>query len=168
MEKCIHTINVVREAVTAIGKEASTMEDPKLFLYELEILVNQQVQYVLGMAARCPAEGDAEWSRVLKRYNVQECSVAERVGTAAQAGLSRGAPASEVHEVLLAIRALALPALAHIERQFGLSIRSRPLIEAWVNRIRQRIDTLPLLAWKPHEERPRDLFHPSWPLAAAV
>lgn len=144
------------------------MGDPKLFLHELEILVNQQVQYVLGMAARCPITGDEEWTRVLRRYGVQECSVTERVAAAQRAGLSRGAPPSEVQAVLLAIRNLALPALAHIEQQFSGTLRTNALLGAWVGRIRQRIETLPQLAWKPAEDRPRDLFHPSWPLAAAI
>ncbi|MDY0000794.1 MAG: hypothetical protein RBU30_05830 [Polyangia bacterium] len=144
------------------------MGDPKLFLHELEILVNQQVQYVLGMAARCPAEGDPEWSRVLQRYKVQECSANEREGAVRRAGLSRGAPAGEVQAVLEAIQALALPALAHIEQQFRETLSRNMLLGAWVGRIRQRLEQLPQLALKPAEERPRDLFHPSWPMAAAI
>ena len=144
------------------------MGDPKLFLHELEILVNQQVQYVLGMAARCPTDGDEEWSRVLRRYGVQELSVTERLAAAREAGLSRGAPVAEIHAVLLAIRALALPALVHIEQQFSQTLRMSSLLAAWVGRIRQRLETLPMLAFKPADDRPRDLFQPSWPLAAAI
>jgi len=144
------------------------MGDPKLFLHELEILVNQQVQYVLGMAARCPIDGDQEWSRVLRRYGVQELSVTERLASAKNAGLSRGAPSAEIHSVLLAIRSLALPALVHIEQQFSHALHMSSLLAAWVGRIRQRLETLPMLAFKPAEDRPRDLFQPSWPLAAAI
>lgn len=149
-------------------KERGNVGDPKVFLRELEILVNQQVQYVLGMAARCPIEGDEAWSRVLRRYGVENATSEERAAEVRAAGLSRGAPPSEVRAVLRAIRGLALPALDHIEQQFATSFQRSALLGAWVSRVRRRLETLPHLASSPAEDRPRDVFEPSWPQAAAI
>lgn len=91
------------------------MTDPRLFLQELEILVNQQVQYVLG------------------NFSIS----------------------------------LAMPALSSIGQHHKEAISRSSLLAAWVSRIRQRLETLPHLASSP-ADRPRDLFEPSWPLAAAI
>ena len=142
------------------------MGDPKIFLHELEILINQQVQYVMGMAARCPKEGCPEWDRLLSRYGVE--NIRHGGKTAELAPGARGAPPEEVQRVLEAIRDLAIPALSHIEYQYARPIGANRLLAGWVRRIRERLDSLPQLARRGSEPETRSVFENAWSQAAAI
>lgn len=115
------------------------MLNPDVYIRELELLIDQQVEYVLSRAAEWPEDPEA-WNRVLQRYHVRPNE-------------SRGpstfhavAPVAEVRRALAAIRELASPALAHIEVQFGQEIASRLPLAARVSRLRARVYSLETLA----------------------
>lgn len=147
-------------------QEWAGMRDPKIFLHELEILISQQVQYVMGIAVRCPAEGCEQWDRLLNRYGVAKI---QRHGTEGRLdGEAQGAPAAECRAVLAAIRDLALPALTHIEAQYAHAIQSDRLLRAWVGRIRERLSSLDRLSDASTSSGSWSRLDTSWSLAAAL
>jgi hypothetical protein len=123
------------------------MRDPKVFLHELEILINQQVRYVVGMAARCPAEGDEAWDRLRQRYGVEKASARPRRDR------HRGAPPEEVRAILESIRDMARPALRHFEGQYADRIQHDPALSGWVRRLHGRLAALHELATDPRAEQ---------------
>jgi len=132
------------------------MRDPKVFLHELEILINQQVRYVVGMAARCPAEGDEAWDRLRDRYGVEKATARP------ERHRHRGAPPEEVQAILEAIRDLARPALRHFEGQYADRIQRDRALSGWVRRLHGRLSSLHELAADPRaEETTRSPVH-SW------
>jgi len=115
------------------------MLKPEVFIRELEILIEQQVEYVQATASRWPDDGGA-WDRLLERYGVSTLRDREHPP------FRRGAPVPEVRQVLAAIRKMAGPALAHIEVQFGEEIAARLPLASWVSRLRARVYGLEDLA----------------------
>lgn len=115
------------------------MLNPDIFIRELELLIDQQVEHVLMLAAGWP-ESRGAWDRLLERYHVSPNEPRDHPSFQA------GAPVTEVRRVLAAIRQMASPALAHIEVQFGEEIAGRLPLAARVSRLRARVYSLEELA----------------------
>ena len=106
--------------------------NPEVFLGELEILVEQQVQHILTMAAKWPSDG-GRWDRLLERYDVPPSP--DRASRPTEAG----APTNEVRAALMRVAELAMPALAHIEVQFSSEIAAHLPLAARVARLHGRV-----------------------------
>jgi hypothetical protein len=100
------------------------MADPALFLKEIEMLVLQQMDHVLGAAVGNDSRADWQWEEALDNCGDSRAQMLARATHRLEQGLVSGKLPADLGASLAGITELVRPALVHLELQFSEALRS--------------------------------------------
>ena len=138
------------------------MNGPLVFLKEIEMLILQQVDFILNDAADGALGSSAEWENLLDNYNESRPQILKRAATVLEQGFGEGGLPDEVRKSLAAISDLARPALAHVELQFAETIRRDPALSRRVELISNYLSKLHALGQQGIDSASDLVVDPVW------
>ena len=119
------------------------------FLRDLEVLISDQVQYVVTSAAQCPIGGSPEWDELLRCYRVEKMDASAKRERIFELGLLRGALPEEMCGALAEVGARGSQALSHLKSHFTDKIETDHRLANRVARLFEYLDQLSSLGHTP-------------------